>query len=254
MEKALELISNRVEKALINKNFTYQKEANNNEVLFVGENIAYGIFFNKDKNIFKLSVCNVENKKVDTDWKRLSEWLFEPGVSSQRDSEMIASDFVSSIAGPKSKKVLSKSKKKKDSERNVDLNFLLNRLVNFFPDVKDEFRTEKENYENFRYINFLENSINPKINTLLNESNKKDRIKKFATLLDNMYSSGNLDVRGAVTVVMLRCIESNNKEVLEAYLSEDLKKAWHAANNLKGKKIKPEKPKKKKRFLADTLK
>ena len=70
-----------------------------------------------------------------------------------------------------------------------------------------------------------------------------------------MYSSGNLDVRGIVTIVILRNIDDNNRILLEYSMDEELKKAWKASDSLKGKKIKPEKKKTKpkKNFIANTL-
>ena len=132
----------------------------------------------------------------------------------------------------------------------------MNRLLSFFPDLKEDFKYERENYENFRYVCFIENSVMPKINFLLRETHKKDRIKKFALLLNNMYSSGNLDVRAIVTIVILRNIEdTNDRAALEEFMDEELKKAWKASDGLKGKKIKPEKKKvkTKKSFMANTL-
>lgn len=256
MEKALNIISDHIEKVLSGKGFSYQAKKNEKEVIFVGENTAYSITFDDKSNSFKFRSCGVNDSKIDEEWKGLSEWLFEPGISTQKDAEMIALDFAESITGIQNKPTVKNVKKKKESNKVIDLNFFMNRLLSFFPDLKEDFKYERENYENFRYVCFIENSVMPKINFLLRETHKKDRIKKFALLLNNMYSSGNLDVRAIVTIVILRNIEdTNDRAALEEFMDEELKKAWKASDGLKGKKIKPEKKKvkTKKSFMANTL-
>ena len=49
------------------------------------------------------------------------------------------------------------------------------------------------------------------------------------------------------------CAASSPSAALEQYLTDDMKKARKAALKFKGKNVKPEKPKKQKRFVADTL-
>lgn len=256
MKKALSIISDHIQKVLSDSNFERINYEEENKVLFVGDKITYGIFFNIKKSCFDFKFCENGEPQDDTNWKQLSSWLFEPGVGTHHDAEMIALDFEESILGYKKKQKVTPHKKKRDSERSIDLNFFTNRILSFFPELRDNFKIEKENYENFRYIIFVENYVVPKINNLLQEPIQKDRIKKFVALLNNMYSDGNLDVRGIITIVILRNIENSKKrELLKNYMDDELKKAWKAADNLKGKKIKPEKQKieRKNKYMADTL-
>ncbi len=256
MEKALNIISNHIEKILSAEGFSRQKGKNPKEVIFRGKDIAYSIIFEDSNNSFKFRSCGVNDSELDMEWKILSEWLFEPGVSTQKDAEMIALDFSEAITGIQKKQTVKPHKKKKELNKVVDLSFFINRLISFFPDLKEDFKYEKENYENFRYVYFVENKVVPKVNFLLKDSFQKDRIKKLAVLLNNMYSSGDLDVRGIVTTVILRNIDdTNGRAAMEGFMDEELKKAWKASDALKGKKIKPEKKKakKKKSFIADTL-
>lgn len=257
MKKALLIISDHIQEVLSDSNFERSNYEDENKVLFIGDKITYGIFFNIKKNCFDFKCCENEESQDHTKWKQLSSWLFEPGVGTHHDAEMIALDFEESIVGYKKKQKTTLHKKKKDSERSIDLNFFINRIVSFFPEIRDNFKTEKENYENFRYIIFVENYVVPQINDLLQQPIQKDRIKKLAALLNNMYSDGNLDVRGVITIVILRSIEtSKNRELLKNYMDDELKKAWKAADNLKGKRIKPKKQKaeRKNKYMADTLK
>ena len=182
LEKSLDIISNHIEKILSGKGFIRQAEENPKEVIFKGENIAYSIIFDDKINSFKFRSCDVNDLEVDREWKNLSEWLFEPGVGTQKDAEMIALDFSETITGTQKKQSAKTSKRKKESNKVVDLNFFINRLLSFFPELKEDFKYEKENYENFRYVYFIENSVMPKINFLLKDGSQKDRIKKFAVL------------------------------------------------------------------------
>ena len=179
MEKALNIISSHIEKILSAEGFSRQEGENPKEVIFRGKDIAYSIIFEDSNNSFKFRSCGVNDSELDMEWKILSEWLFEPGVSTQKDAEMIALDFSEAITGIQKKQTVKTHKKKKELNKVVDLSFFINRLISFFPDLKEDFKYEKENYENFRYVYFVENKVIPKVNFLLKDSFQKDRIKKI---------------------------------------------------------------------------
>ena len=53
------------------------------------------------------------------------------------------------------------TKKKKDNDGNVDSLFLANRMVNYFPELKEDIAYEKLHYANFRGITFAKEKILP---------------------------------------------------------------------------------------------
>ena len=69
-----------------------------------------------------------------------------------------------------------------------------------------------------------------------------------------MYQSGDMDVRSIITMVLLNGFQDETALMrVEEKFSEDLAKSYKYGRKLKGKKVKPEKKKKQRKFTADTL-
>ena len=78
-------------------------------------------------------------------------------------------------------------------------------------------------------------------------------MEKLATLLSTQYGNGDADTRSIITIVILNSLPEGSYEGLNEYLSDELKTAWKAALKFKGKTVKPEKPKKKKKTMVERL-
>ena len=63
-------------------------------------------------------------------------------------------------------------------------------------------------------------------------------------MISTQYANGDMDTRSIITMVILNSVEEAYIEKFEAVLSEELQKAWKFALKMKGKKVRPEKPKK----------
>ncbi len=256
INEAFEVIVNRAGRPLTAKGYTRENVAQSeNELtaLFVGE-IAYSIVYTSSNNRVVLRSCDVEDGTPDNDWKTLATWLFDPESDGTREAESIGDDFADTIRGPKQTSAAKKQKKrKKDGETNVDPLFLANRMVTYFPVLKDEIAYEKAHYDEFRGITFAEEKIVPKFGPMISSANEK-KIEKISQGLSALYTQGDLDTKGIITYLMLNSIDDDEKfeQLISAFCDND-KKIARAARKLRGKKIKPEKPKKARSYMADTL-
>ena len=253
INKAFKIIDEKLSELLIKKGF--EKIINENNILFVKEKNAYGINFNQTKNNFELFYCMLESKEIISK-KVLSTWLFDPQNDTEKEAKDIAADFVITVAD--SSKITckknTKNGKKSDDDNNTTPLFLINRIANVFPELKDIIQEEKENYQNFRYVTFSRTNILPIIKEILINGKPKDKFKKLCTIFSNSYSAGNLDTKAIITIVFLNEIENVlARENIADTVSNELKIAMKEANKLKGKKIKPEKIKKKSTFISDNL-
>lgn len=258
--KAFDLIVGLVEQALAEQGFEQQNVSARQEdgkvALLTNDAMAYSILFNKEKERFELRSCGMTEEGPDNEWKSVSTWLFDPETDGERQAEGIAADFVDTIRGPKRKAMAQTAKKKsrKDEDGNVDPQFFMNRLVAVFPELREELIREKNSYGTLRGVTFSEEKVLPRMRELLSLAGEEEQKKRLLTVLSDMYNVGDMDVRSIITIVLLNGVEGERaEEAFGKYLSEDLKKARKAALRFKGKKVKPEKPKKKKRFMADTL-
>lgn len=261
LQKAYNLIENRMEERLVASDYIKVKNDvldNGDEVnVFKGEDIAYCVLYREDITQFELDSCSVDaENELDNNWNKITAWLFDSDKDTLRDAENIAEDFLDTLGGAKriaAVKQIKKTKKNKD-DSNVDSLFFMNRLVNVWADLKEDIKFEKEHYETFRGITFAREKVLPKFTETINSNNETQK-KKLCTLLSDEYKVGDLDVRSIITIILLNSIDDENKiDEINNYLSNELIKAWQYSRKLKGKKIKPEKPKKKKQgFMAKTL-
>ncbi len=256
MNNAFEIITEKFEEAILSEGFKKENvAASDTELtsLYMGE-IAYSIVYTYLTRRVVLRSCAVNDGEPDNKWKTLATWLFDPETDGNREAESIGNDFAETVRGPKQTAAVQKQRKrKKEGEGNVDPLFLANRMVTYFPELKDEIAYEMAHYEQFRGVTFAEEKIVPRFKELIKKADRT-RMEKLSAGLAAMYVSGDLDTKGIITYDLLNSVESQEKfNQLIASFSEADKKVAVAARKLIGKKIKPEKLKKSRSYTADAL-
>ncbi len=254
--KAFEIITGKVDGVLLGKG--YEKHAvadtdNEKTVLYTGE-VAYSIVYYFDKKRVLLRSCAVTDGEPDNAWKTIATWLFDEESDSIKEAENIGEDFAETIRGPKQIAAQQKKKSKKENgEQNSDPLFFANRMIAYFPELRDDIAYEKAHYESFRGITFAETKILPLFLEYVDGQGDKN-IEKLSKTLNDLYNAGDLDVKGIITYILLNGIEDDAKyEKVTVTFPKELKKITDASRKLRGKKIKPEKPKKPKKYIADRL-
>ena len=259
-QKALDLITEKVGQALAPQGFQKSDAELNEEgglySVFLGDGTVYCVYFDADKNRFELRSGSVdEEEKLKEDWKVISMWLFDPENDTLKEAESIGNDFVETIEGPKRIAAVNNKKKKrsKDAENSPDPVFFYNRLVNFMPELKEEMNEERVRYGDVRAVTFAKEKVLPRLNAIASRKNDGETVKKLAQLLSDIYKNGEMDTRAIITMVLLNGMESQAIENLRPDFGEELEKAYKAGLKFKGKTVKPEKQKKQKKFVADSL-
>ena len=116
IEKAFEIISSKVEKALTARGFVRVGVTNvdSSEIvsLFTSEAVAYSVVYYKRKKHMVLETCAMTDDGPDNDWKTLSTWMFDPERDTEKEAESIGNDFVQSISAPTREKAVRSAKKK----------------------------------------------------------------------------------------------------------------------------------------------
>lgn len=262
-DKALKIIGEKLSEVMSKSGYNKVKAENNDNtsILFAKESTGSGfaVNFEESKNQFELLSCEVENGRVseDSENKVLSTWLFDPQSDTEREAKDIAADFAETVRGATGKagsKKVAKKKKKGEDEDSASSLFLMNRIANIFPELKESLQQEKESYENFRGVTFAREKALPLVKEVLTSEEPKDKFKKLCTVFSNLYDAGDLDTKAIITIVFLNAIDDTTaRENIGAAVSKELQIAMKEAFKLKGKKIKPEKIKKKSTFISDTL-
>lgn len=249
INKAFEIVNRKVEASLSEQGFTKQNVSgtDSNELvsLYTGEATAYSVIYYKDKKHMVMRSCSMTEDGPDNEWKTMGTWMFDPATDKEREAESIGNDFAESVSAPKFIQTSKQKKKKKNSDDgNGDPVFFSKRLVVLFPELKEEIKTEEDSYEQFRAVTFVRTSIVPKVTELLKRNDKKE-VDKLAEILSAQYSYGDIDTRPLITMVILNSItDEDQKEAIRREMSEELQKAWNAAEKYRGKKVKPAKKKK----------
>ncbi len=262
IEKAFEIVNKKFEAAVAPQGFTAQNvtSADSRELvkLYTGETTAYSVIYYMDKKHMVLRSCDMNDGAPDNEWKTIATWMFDPETDSEKEADSIGNDFVDNVSAPVFKQTAQKKKKKKkdSDDGNGDPVFFSKRLMAVFPELRDEIREEQENYEEFRAVTFTKEHIVPKVQELLNSGSDRE-IDKLAEVLSGQYSYGDIDTRPLITIVILNSItDGAQKEAIKREMSEELQKAWAAAEKYRGKKVKPAKEKKPglmQRLMAESM-
>lgn len=230
------------------KKFDISKKSKN-EISISRDSVNYSVKYDEDRKVIVLENVDSENSS------ELASWLLDDLKFTQKDVALISKDFIETMAG-KDKKNIKQSKKKNKSsdESNITGLFFANRMVNIFPELKEEIQNEKAEYAEFRSANFAVEHILPKVQKLSENLSDKSKLSKFGKLLSDLYKNGTLDTRSIITMGILNSIKGENAvKNLKSVFSEEMNKAWDAALKYKNKKVAPEKQKTKKSFLSRAL-
>lgn len=245
-QKAFDLIANRTEKVLEQQGFKRQKEIveeeAGNAVLFIGENSAYSIIYNKDGGQFVLrSTLMTDEGPDDSNWKSISTWIFNPESDTLRDAETIADDFSSTLDDSKRRAAIRAAKRKatKDEDNTPGPVFFFKRLVSVFPELRDEIAVERECYEDFRAVTFAKASVVPKIDALAKKKTS-NQLKKLCDLLEDFYKTGDLDVRSIITMVIFNGVSVESRDNMLSYMSDTFQKYYKKCEKYKTKTVRPE--------------
>ena len=253
---AFNLIVDKLDEALAPKEFVRdaedKAEPEGTAVIYRSEETLYSVLYNRKSKRFELRMAAAGDEEPE--WKNLSIWLFDPENDPMSEAESIANDFVETTQGPKRAAAVQPARKKKKSEdSNSDPIFFFNRLVNIFPELRDEMNQEKIEYGNIRPFTFAKNQVVPKIRGMAKTYGDTDVFKKLCELLSDMYRAGDLDTRAVITNVIINSLDAAEAEKAMQFFDDNLKTAAAAERKLIGKKIKPEKKPKPKKITAASL-
>ncbi len=251
--KAFELIQNGLYEELAKQGFSEPQPLDDpagRMVMFTAADVAYGLLYDSKQQRFELRSTTLKEGGEPGTWRSLSLWLFDEKEGTRADAESILNDFLEVVQGPKRVAVVQQKRRNKDGERTVDPLFFLNRLVNIFPELKDEINQEKIVYGQVRYVTFVKAHVVSRCQDLAVRYPDSDPMKKLCALLDDMYKDGDLDTRSIVTIGLLNNLDDSSFQVFQERVGDDLKKDMKFTRKLKGKKIKPERKKKTKKVVA----
>lgn len=250
---AFDFIQGQLNEELVKQGFSEARPLEDDRgkaVVFSTEDAAYSLLYDGKAQHFELRSASVDEGELGQ-WRRLAMWLFDEKEGERADAESIANDFLDIVRGPRQlKQIQQKRKRGRDEERSVDPVFFINRLVNIFPEIKEDINGEKIVYGQVRPAIFVRDKVVPKCEALANTRAGSDAMKKLCALLDDMYKNGDMDLRSVITAVLLNGLSDGAFAAIQESLGDELQKNTRFSRRLRGKQVKPEKKKKQKKVEA----
>lgn len=258
-QKAFDLIAEKVRSVLLEQGFQRKEDVQEEQgeaAVYQSEDSTYSVLYEREAKLFHLRTCGVADGKPDNQWKKLSTWAFDPEADSAAYAASIAEDFAETLGGSTRKEIVrqQKKRKKKDEDAATDSQFFFNRLASVFPELRGEIAQEKGTYGTIRSVTFTREHVVSRVEQLAKTYPDTEPFKKLCNVLNDMYEHGDMDVRSIITIVLLNGI--NDQQALgnlSKSFSEDLSRVYAKAKALKGKKIRPEKKKKKPKYTGEML-
>ena len=223
--KAFELIQDGLYQELAKQGFSEPQPVEDpagRMVMYVLDDVAYGLLYDSKNQRFELRSTTFKEKDKPGSWRSLSLWLFDEKEGTRADAESILNDFLEVVQGPKRVAVVQQKRRGKDGERTVDPLFFVNRLVNIFPELKDELNQEKIVYGQVRYVTFVKAHVAARCQDLAKKYPDSDPMKKLCSLLDDMYKTGDLDTRSIVTMALLNELDDGAFQIFTEALHDSL--------------------------------
>lgn len=241
-KNGLDSIYNLIYQKFTNNSFSFER--NINEIIIHGNKLTFKILYVPQDDEIYLEMQNNQQENSEQ-WNRISSWLFDNNINN-KDINIISDDFIDTIRKYFNLEPINLTNRKISKDKSSSALFFANRMMNLFPELREEISFEKEHYSDFRGAEFAINNILPKISTLLSEGKDKKKIEKLFKLIGELYSNSTIEVRSIITMGILNGINKEKEiSIAKSVMSDDLQKAWDAALKYKGKQIKSAKLKNK---------
>lgn len=252
--------------------------------LTVNDNAAYALYAG-EKGALKLQYQNErvelfaadDAETLEADGKRLLVSLL-PGGADERDVKYVVSEMSETLETRFSQKVVAKKKQGPKAPQTVskaavkagsfyDPNTLASKLCLVFPELRDAYKENLAQYEEFLAEEFFENYGTPRVIAAIKE-NKPATMKKLFQTLNEIYEDGTNDTQSLIAVTILGALDNDQMLLARCvdYMSETMAPPVIEVNKFlatgKGKKAKEKmknppayKPKKKKKqgFLSQMM-
>lgn len=224
-----------------------EQNGNNETAVFTNGKFNAKIVYSPDVNRFYL--FKGEANCSEDDYVEIQSYFFEPSKDNDldlREAASVANEFSDTLGGSFSAPAVpaaSRKPVKKDKESDeASAVYFVNRIPSVLPECREPLLQHKEHYEMLLPNKFCNEVVTAAVAKMLGDKSKKTKTEEFFKFLENMYISGDMDVKSIITMTILNSITGEERiAYVEGFLSADMNKAWRMARRYIGKEIKPEK-------------
>ena len=215
--------------------------------IYASDSVAYKLEHNAESKKFTLYRGTATEGVANDDFHSVTVYLFDPAEGEEEsEADFVVCDFKDSLVekAPVTKRNIQSraaAQKEKESDETGAV-FFVNRFPTLLPEVKAPLIAHKQHYGELLPNNFCEQCVSKAIYKLVDDNKDKQKMAKLFDFLSQMYNDGDLDVKAIIVQTLLAKFEKEiHVQIVEGYLSDELKKAWIAGKRYYGKELPPEK-------------
>ena len=196
--------------------------------IYANESKQFSVVYNEDRQMYILSVADIEEDGAVTEFKEINAWLFDDSQNA-KDAEAVGIDFVNTMRkelGIKIKRAVNNDIELPSASKTgaMTVTGFAKKMLDVFPSLKDEYKEHISVYGNFLYINFFGEHLVPLMNNLFVTGTKK-QIKKLYDVFEVAYVKGDRDTVNIM--IALLCAASYNDEKATEAVKEMLSADAH---------------------------
>lgn len=191
--------------------------------IFANESKQFSVAYNENRQMYILSVADIDEDGAVLEFKEINAWLFDDSQNA-KDAEAVGIDFVNTMRkelGIKIKRAVNNDIELPSASKTgaMTVTGFAKKMLDVFPNLKDEYKEHISVYGNFLYINFFGEHLVPLMNNLFVTGTKK-QIKKLYDVFEVAYVKGDKDTVNIM--IALLCAASYNDEKATAAVKEML--------------------------------
>lgn len=201
-------------------------------IMYRGENGRIRIEYDKGKLCLYCAKAD-EDDAPDNDMNRVSLSLFDLETFNEKDIKYICQEYNETFeklfshkpahSGKKAPTPVSRTQAKSGALA-YDTNTLGSRFTTIYPELRDEYKRNLDEYGEFLAEDFFVNHGNKIVIDTIRENNSV-KMKKLFKLLNDIYEDGTNDTQSTVAVTILGCSLAENPDLVDTakeYFSETM--------------------------------
>lgn len=194
--------------------------------LFKNAAKAVKVEYNEARQSYVLYVADIDEEGKQTDFSELTAWLFDDSQNAN-DAISVGMDFADTLRknmGLKAKVNAAAAVELPTATKGgaVKIAGFTKKVLDVYPQYKDEYKEHVAFYGNFLYLNFFAKTLVVQIKEAMQSGNKKS-IKKLYEILENGYIHGDKDTINAIVACLAVAAynEPKIKEAIDNMLSDN---------------------------------
>lgn len=169
--------------------------------------------YDEGRQMYTLSAADIEDGNIG-EYAEINAWLFDDSQNA-KDAASVGIDFTATLRknlGIKVKRAAGAEVELPSLSKggSITVTGFAKKMLDFFPVLKDEYKSHIAENGNFLYLNFFGEHLVPQIKTVLTSGNKK-QTKKLFDLLDDLYVKGDKDTVNTIVAVLCAAAYKDEK-------------------------------------------